>query len=79
MSSKHHINKLRLIKNVCAIVQEHYEEGNRSRCYKEVWRKYVYPIYPMCYHTFLSYINTPLGDLRKPPKDDPRQLKLFDK
>ena len=45
MSSKHHINKLRLIKNVCAIVQEHYEEGNRSRCYKEVWRKYVYPIY----------------------------------
>lgn len=79
MSGKRHINKLRLIKNVCEIAQEHYEEGNLQKCYKAVWAKYVYPVYPMCYRTFLTYISTPLGDLREPPQDDPRQLKLFDK
>lgn len=46
------------IKNVCDIVQQHYEAGNQSKCYKAVWRYKVYPIYPMCYRTFLNYINT---------------------
>lgn len=56
-----HKNKRLLIRNVCAIVQQHYEAGNLSRCYKRVWWQHVYPIYPICYRTFLSYINARPG------------------
>lgn len=75
MASKHHKNTLLRIQHVCAITQQYYEEGNAAKCYKAVWRRYVYPVYPMCYRTYLKYINTPLGDLHEPP--DNRQLNLF--
>ncbi len=71
-----HKNTLLKIELVCAIAKEHYEPGNQARSYKAIYRKYVYPVYPMCYHTFLSYINTPLGELRK--KTDEKQLNLFE-
>lgn len=50
-------NKQQLIRNVCAIVQEHYEPGNQAKCYKAVWKQHVYPVYPICYQTFITYIN----------------------
>ncbi|MBQ3250442.1 MAG: hypothetical protein IJB05_04785 [Bacteroidales bacterium] len=76
--AKHHKNTLLRIKHVCEITQLHYEEGNLQKCYKEIWRKYVYPIYPMCYHTYLSYIRTPMSELReRDEEDDPMQLSLF--
>ena len=75
MAEKHHKNTLLRIQHVCEITQQHYEIGNAAKCYKAVWRNYVYPVYPMCYRTYLKYIQTPLGDLREPP--DPRQLQLF--
>lgn len=69
MAKKRHKNTLLRIKHVCDIVNQHYEAGNQAKCYKAVFEKYVYPVYPMCYHTFLSYINTPKIDT---------QLSLFD-
>ena len=51
-------------------------EGNLAKCYKQVWRHYVFPVYPMCYHTFLSYLRRGLEDYRQPPKDE--QPSLFD-
>ena len=57
MCNKIHENMQLRIKNVCKIVQEHYEVGNQQKCYKAVWRKHVYPVYPMCYRTFLKYVN----------------------
>lgn len=56
MAKKPHKNTLLRIEHVCAITRQHYEEGNLARCYKQVWRHYVFPVYPMCYHTFLSYL-----------------------
>jgi len=73
---RHHKNTLLRIQRVCEIVQRHYEPGNYSKSYYKVWLQYVYPRYPMCYHTLLKYINTPLGELRG--ADDKRQLKLFE-
>lgn len=75
---KHHKNTLLRIQKVCAIVQEHYESGNYSKSYFKVWKQFVYPVYPMCYHTLLKYINTPLGELRENPLEDKLQLKLFE-
>lgn len=49
-------NKLRQIKLVQDMVQLHYEEGITS--YKGIYEKYINPVYPMCYHTFLKYIST---------------------
>lgn len=51
-----HANHYRKVKLVQDIVQQHYIDGVTS--YKGIWRKYVNPVYPMCYHTFISYINT---------------------
>lgn len=52
-----------------------YEEGNQSKCYAAIWRTRIYPLYGVCYHTFLSYIHTPQENPAS--DDDPLQLKLF--
>lgn len=65
MNKSQHVNTLRRMKLVCDIVNEHYEPGNQSKSYYQVWKKYVYPVYPCCYRTMLKYINTPLGTLKE--------------
>ena len=75
-TEKKHRNTLLRMKKVQEIVARHYEPGNQSKCYKAVWRNHVYPVYPCCYMTFLTYINTPVGEI---PDDymDKRQLNLL--
>lgn len=68
-------NTLRRIDLVCDIVRKHYEPGRRDRCYKEIWRRYVNPVYPMCYRTFLNYIGTNTELERR--RNAERQLSLF--
>ena len=72
---KRHKNILLRIQHVQELAAQHYEPGNQSKCYKQVWRHHVYPVYPMSYRTFLNYINEQIEPER--PADDPRQLKLF--
>lgn len=61
-----HRNTLLRMKNVCEIAARYYEPGRADRCYKEVWRRYVYPVYPCCYRTFLNYIGVPVdAELKK--------------
>ena len=71
----YHRNTLKRIDLVCQIVREHYEPGRRDRCYKEVWRRDVYPVYPMCYRTFLNYIGVNVSQERQ--RAAARQLTLF--
>ncbi|WP_259330572.1 hypothetical protein [Parabacteroides merdae] len=70
-----HKNTLRRIDLVCDIVRKHYEPGRRDRCYKEVWRRYVNPVYSMCYRTFLNYIGTNTELERR--RNAEAQLQLF--
>lgn len=51
-----HLNTKKRIEKVCEIAQKYYEPGNAAKCYRAVWRHHIYPIYPMCYRTFLSYL-----------------------
>ena len=78
---KRNINTLRRVRLVCAIVKEHYEPGVLRKCYKAVWREHVYPVYPMCYRTFLNYVSTPPSLLREAEASErlhpPDQLSLF--
>lgn len=53
-------NKIRIVQD---IARKHYEPGNYSRSYRQVWKRYVYPVYPMCYRTFLNYISTRPSEL----------------
>ena len=53
-----HINTLKRIERVAEITNRYYEIGRLDRCYKEVWRRYVYPLYPMSYRTYLRYVRT---------------------
>lgn len=76
MASKPHKNTLLRIQHVCDITRRHYEEGNLSKCYKQVWRHYVFPVYPCCYHTFLSYLRRGLEGYGTPPRDE--HPSLFD-
>ena len=73
---KHHKSTLARVKAIRAITELHYEAGNNQRCYKQVWRHYVFPIYGCCYRTYLNYLGIPTAP--SSPKADIRQLVLFD-
>lgn len=76
-------NKLMMYKRILDIVDKHYEAGVTT--YAGVWRRHVYPVYPISYQTFLKIVNLPAieGRLRRegPPPDSARmdhgQLSLF--
>jgi hypothetical protein len=42
------------------IAAKHYEVGNQSKCYKAVWRRFVFPNMGICYATFLTYLKLKL-------------------
>ncbi|MCC8187376.1 MAG: hypothetical protein LIP08_07670 [Bacteroides sp.] len=54
--AKHKSRELRARK-VAELANKHYEPGNQARSYKAVWRRFIYPVYPMCYRTFLNYLS----------------------
>lgn len=71
-----------IIKEICEIAKEHYEPGDQSRCYRAVWRNFVYPRYRIHYRTFLEYVSVPISEINRildEKKDDTplNQLKLF--
>ena len=46
-------------KLIRALTDRYYEPGNNAKCSKAVWKKYINPIYPMSYRTYLNYLNIP--------------------
>ena len=74
---KKHINTLRRIERVAEITEKYYEVGRLDRCYKEVWRRYVTPIYPMSYRTYLRYVQTNYKKEIRERITPPVQLTLF--
>ncbi len=76
MATRHKNTALKM-QRVYELAQQHYEEGNQSKCYKAVWRYHVYPVCPMCYITFLSYIHAVENATPLPPAAQPTQLSLF--
>jgi hypothetical protein len=75
MQSKHHNNTLKRMKLVSEITRQHYEPGNLARCYKQVWRRFIIPIYPMCYRTYLNYLKE-MGEYEE--RELPQERSLFD-
>lgn len=75
MKQRHYRSTIEKVKMIRSITQRYYEPGNHQRSYKAVWRRYINPIYPMSYGTYLRY----LGIAAPPqPKPSSMQLCLFD-
>lgn len=72
---KHHESTIKRVQLVRELTERYYEASNNQRCYKAVWRRYINPIYPMCYRTYLNYLNMPTPP---PPPPTPLQLSLFE-
>jgi len=53
-----HINTLKRIEIISEITNKYYEIGRLDRCYKTIWKKYIYPVYPISYRTYLRYLRT---------------------
>lgn len=62
------------VREIRDITRAHHEEGNQSRCYRAVWRRYIAPRYGICYDTYLKYLKEPLAGENEPGDD--RDLKL---
>ncbi len=58
---KYHKSTLSRVRVAREITKQHYEAGNNSRCYKAVWRHYVYPALGCCYRTYLNYLGIPVN------------------
>lgn len=83
------INKLRTYKRIIDLTNTRYEPGITT--YKGVWRKHIYPVYPISYAAYMKIMAMPnierqlaeeearLG--REPEQPQPRQpanqLSLF--
>lgn len=45
MGNKKHFNStLERVKRIRMLTERYYEPGNNARCYKAVWKKYIYPV-----------------------------------
>ena len=77
-------NTLRKIALVKELAARHYEPGNQSKSYYQVWRLHVNKVYPCHYKTFMRWISTDIAILEaelaaeeESGREDKRQLKLF--
>lgn len=59
-----HPNTLLRAKTVCEITARYYEPERAARCFKWVWRKHIYPMFPISYRTYLRYLKQGnIGDM----------------
>lgn len=50
---KLHKSTIARARSIKAVSDRHYEPGNQSRCYKAVWRRWIYPEFGVSYWTYL--------------------------
>lgn len=78
MGKRHYTSTKKRVKAITDIVRKEYEPGNQSRCYKAIWRRHIWPVYGVCYRTFLEYLGMPPSELEEDEKrDDPGQISIF--
>ncbi len=63
-----HENYLKKVEKVQKITQEHYEKGRLDKCYAQIWRHYIYPLFPMCYESYRSMLKIDVAKERKQMK-----------
>lgn len=56
----------------------YYEPENQSKCYKQVWRKYIRSQFGICYRAYLRYLKVKTDEQEVKPVMKTIQLSLFD-
>ena len=51
------------IREVQQFALRYYEKGRHDKCFKQVWKKYVFPRFGINYNTFLRYMKTDVDKL----------------
>lgn len=64
-SNHYHENYLRRAERVQQITEQYFEPGRLDRCYAQVWRRYIYPIYPCCYRSYMNMLKIDVGEARR--------------
>ena len=65
-NKKRHKSTLARAEKIKALTALHYEAGNQAKCYKAVWRQWIYPEFRVSYGTYLRLMGLP-------PETDIRQ------
>lgn len=76
---RHYKSTLRRVEMIREITAKHYEPGNHLRSYKAVWRRWINPIYPMTYDTYLRLLQISPSETADGTEGRKyRQLTIFD-
>lgn len=51
------------IREVQQFALRYYEKGRHDKCFKQVWKKYVFPRFGINYNIFLRYMKTDVDKL----------------
>lgn len=58
--------------------KKHFEPGNQAKCWRQVHKKHIQPVFGICYDTFLKYLKVDVSDVEAGNvQEDKRQMKLF--
>ena len=50
--------RARQIRKITSI---YYEPENQVKCYKQIWKRYIYPLFGISYRSYLRYLNKNKG------------------
>lgn len=66
----------RRARTIQEITARYYEPERQDRCWAAIWRKYIKPVFGICYNTYLRYLHAvPPAETAAPTE---KQLSLFD-
>lgn len=73
-----HPNRVEMARRISYIVNQYHERGNHRRSLPKVWRKYVYPVYPISFRTMMNYLRI-VREGESPDELPPGLYPLFEK
>lgn len=73
MAKRRGVSYKKRVEEINRIYDQHIKSGLSNR---EIWRRYIYPVYGISERTFYNILNAS-ADVRNEIKEDTRQLLLF--
>lgn len=74
MQKRRGVSYQKRVEDINKIYDQHAKSGLSNR---EIWRRYIYPVYAITERTFYNILNAS-ADSKNKIADDTRQLLLFD-
>ena len=75
---RHYKSTIKRVALIREITAKHYEPGNHLRSYKAVWKKWINPVYPMAYDTYLRLLSIKEDEVESDAAPGWKQMTIFD-